>query len=65
MKMFDEEVLELHELFDGLVENNLSINTKGKVAVSLGKLRGCQGSIRFVHGYVLQFEALCRRVGQR
>ena len=32
MKMFDEEVLELHELFDGLVENNLSDKT---VAVSL------------------------------
>ena len=28
MKMFDEEVLELHELFDGLVENNLSIKQR-------------------------------------
>ena len=31
MKMFDEEVLELHELFDGLVENNLSIKQKARL----------------------------------
>ena len=29
--MFDEEVLELHELFDGLVENNLSIKQKARL----------------------------------
>jgi len=38
MKMFDEEVLELHELFDGLVENNLSIKQKARLQFLLEKL---------------------------
>ncbi len=28
MKLTDSEILELHDLFDGLVENNLSIKEK-------------------------------------
>ena len=31
MKMFDDEVLELHDLLDGLVENNLSIKQNARL----------------------------------
>ena len=64
MKLSDTDRIELHDLFDGLVENNLSIRQKEQLQSYLEDSEEARDIVHPVYGYVFEYKILRGRISR-